>query len=157
MDDISPETIQKIVSSGCLESSLSDRMSNPGAIFDLIEQFSPTKLPVAGMGGNVILLKDLKEDLILVPSKAIKRKGRDAYVIKSVGEIEEEVLVKLGVTDGERTAVVDGLNEGDVIIMKYEVSEKEGIMDNFREGEKPQRQGPPNPPKSSGFRNNAGD
>ena len=157
LDDISPETIQKIVSSGCLESSLSDRMSNPGAIFDLIEQFSPTKLPVAGMGGNVILLKDLKEDLILVPSKAIKRKGRDAYVIKSVGEIEEEVLVKLGVTDGERTSVVDGLNEGDVIIMKYEVTEKEGMMDNFREGEKPQRQGPPNPPKSSGFRNNAGD
>ena len=116
LDDISPETIQKIVSSGCLESSLSDRMSNPGAIFDLIEQFSPTKLPVAGMGGNVILLKDLKEDLILVPSKAIKRKGRDAYVIKSVGEIEEEVLVKLGVTDGERTAVVDGLNEGDLIL-----------------------------------------
>ena len=102
-------------------------------------------------------LKDLKEDLILVPSKAIKRKGRDAYVIKSLGEIEEEVLVKLGVTDGERTSVVDGLNEGDVIIMKYEVTEKEGMMDNFREDEKPQRQGPPNQPKSSGFRNNAGD
>ena len=32
--------------------------------------------PVAGMGGNVILLKDLKEELILIPSKAIKRKGR---------------------------------------------------------------------------------
>ena len=157
LDDISPEMIQKIVSTGCLESSLSERMASPGAIFDLIEQFSPSKLPVAGMGGNVILLKDLKEDLILVPSKAIKRKGRDAYVIKSVGEIEEEVLVKLGETDGERTSIIQGLNEGDVIIMKYEVTDKEGVMDNFREDEKSNRQGPPNQPKSSGFRNNAGD
>ena len=157
LDDISPDMIQKIVSSGCLESSLSDRMANPGAIFDLIEQFSPSKLPVAGMGGNVILLKDLKEDLILVPSKAIKRKGRDAYVIKSVGEVEEEVLVKLGETDGERTSIIQGLNEGDVIIMKYEVTDKEGVMDNFREDEKSNRQGPPSQPKSSGFRNNAGD
>ena len=157
LDDISPDMIQKIVSSGCLESSLSDRMTSPEAIFDLIKQFSPSKLPVAGMGGNVILLKDLKEDLILVPSKAIKRKGRDAYVIKSVGEIEEEVLVKLGETDGERTSIIQGLNEGDVIIMKYEVTEKEGVMNNFREGEKPNSQGPPRPPKSSGFRNNAGD
>ena len=157
LDDISPDMIQKIVSSGCLESSLSDRIASPGAIFDLIEQFSPSKLPVAGMGGNVILLKDLKEDLILVPSKAIKRKGRDAYVIKSVGEIEEEVLVKLGETDGERTSIIQGLNEGDVIIMKYEVTEKEGVMDNFREDEKPNMQGPPSQPKSSGFRNNAGD
>ncbi len=157
LDDISPEMIQKIVSTGCLESSLSDRMASPGAIFDLIEQFSPSKLPVAGMGGNVILLKDLKEDLILVPSKAIKRKGRDAYVIKSVGEIEEEVLVKLGETDGERTSIVQGLNEGDVIIMKYEVTEKEEFIDNFREDEKSNRQGPPSQPKSSGFRNNAGD
>ena len=47
------------------------------------------------MGGNVILIKDL-EDLILVPSKAIKRKGRDSYVIKSLGDVEEEVVVKLG-------------------------------------------------------------
>ena len=157
LNDISPEMIQKIASSGCLGKSLSDRMDGPGAIFNLIEQFSPSKLPVAGMGGNVILLKDLKEDLILVPSKAIKRKGRDAYVIKYVGEIEEEVLVKLGESDGERTSIIDGLNEGDVIIMKYEITDKEGIMGNFREGDKPERQGPPSPPKSSGFRNNAGD
>ena len=157
LNDISPEMIQKIASSGCLDRSLSDRMASPGAIFDLIEQFSPSKLPVAGMGGNVILLKDLKEDLVLIPSKAIKRKGRDAYVIKSSGETEEEVLVKLGETDGERTSIIDGLDEGDVIIIKYEVTDKEGIMDNFREGEKPVNQGPPSQPKSSGFRNNAGD
>ena len=39
----------------------------------------------------------------------------------------------------------------------YEITDKEGIIGNFREGDKPERQGPPSPPKSSGFRNNAGD
>ena len=157
IDDFSPDMMKEIQSSGCLDKAFSDRISSPNAIFNLIEQFSPSKLPVAGMGGNVILLKDLKEDLILVPSKAIKRKGRDAYVIKSVGESEEQVLVKLGETDGERTSILSGLTEGEVVIMKYEISDKENLIDNFKEDEKPQRQGPPNPPKSSGFRNNAGE
>lgn len=157
INDLSPEMMKEIQNSGCLDKTLSDRIASPNAIFNLIEQFSPSKLPVAGMGGNVILLKDLKEDLILVPSKAIKRKGRDAYVTKSVGEIEEQVLVKLGETDGERTSILSGLTEGEVVIMKYEISDKENIIDNFKEGDKPQRQGPPNPPKSSGFKNNAGE
>jgi len=156
INDFSTETIEKIRMSGCLDNSLANRIASPEAIFNLIEQFSPSKLPVAGMGGNVILIKDLKEDLILIPSKAIKRKGRDAYVIKSSGEIEEEVIVKLGETDGERTSILSGLKEGEVVILKYEMSEKDKMMDNFKEDEV-KRQGPPTQPKSSGFRNNAGD
>mgnify|MGYP001198708363 CR=1 FL=1 len=154
--DFSPDTIEKIRRSGCLEKSLESRIASPDAIFNLIEQFSPSKLPVAGMGGNVILIKDLKENLILVPSKAIKRKGREAYVTKSIGDIEEDVVVNLGETDGERTSIISGLNEGDVVVLKYEVTDKDNIMDNFKEDEI-KRQGPPTQPKSSGFRNNAGD
>ena len=102
------------------------------------------------------MIKDLKENLILVPSKAIKRKGREAYVTKSIGDIEEDVVVNLGETDGERTSIISGLNEGDVVVLKYEVTDKDNIMDNFKEDEI-KRQGPPTQPKSSGFRNNAGD
>ena len=106
ISDISPETIMKIRESGCIEESDAPSIDlSSGGIFNLIQQFSPSSLPVAGMGGNVILIKDLKEDLVLVPSKAINRKGRDSYVIKSSGDIEEEVVVELGETDGSRTSI----------------------------------------------------
>ena len=160
ISDISPETIMKIRESGCLKSSDAPSIDlSSGGIFDLIQQFSPSSLPVAGMGGNVILIKDLKEDLILVPSKAIKRKGRDSYVIKSSGDIEEEVVVKLGETDGSRTSILSGLNEGDIVIIKSEIIDRDKLIDNFKDNESTKNQNPPPPnqPKSSGFRNNAGE
>ena len=160
ISDISPETIMKIRESGCIEASGATSMDlSSGGIFNLIQQFSPSSLPVAGMGGNVILIKDLKEDLILVPSKAIKRKGRDSYVIKSFGNVEEEVVVKLGETDGSRTSILSGLEEGDVVTKKSEIIDKDKLIGNFKENEsiKNQNPPPPNQPKSSGFRNNAGE
>ena len=160
ISDISPETIMKIRESGCIEESDAPSLDlSSGGIFNLIQQFSPSSLPVAGMGGNVILIKDLKEDLILVPSKAIKRKGRDSYVIKSSGDIEEEVVVELGETDGSRTSILSGLNEGDVVIIKSEIIDKDEVMKNSKDNENAKNQNPPPPnqPKSSGFRNNAGE
>ena len=160
ISEISPETIIKIRESGCIEASGTPSIDlSSGGIFNLIQQFSPSSLPVAGMGGNVILIKDLKEDLILVPSKAIKRKGRDSYVIKSLGDVEEEVVVKLGETDGSRTSILSGLSEGDVVIIKSEIIDKDKLIDNFKDNESTKNQNPPPPnkPKSSGFRNNAGE
>ena len=150
----------KIRESGCIAASGTPSIDlSSGGIFNLIQQFSPSSLPVAGMGGNVILIKDLKEDLILVPSKAIKRKGRDSYVIKSLDNVEEEVVVKLGETDGSRTSILSGLNEGDVVIIKSEIIDKDKLIDNFKDNESTKNQNPPPPnqPKSSGFRNNAGE
>ena len=160
ISEISPETIIKIRESGCIEASGTPSIDlSSGGIFNLIQQFSPSSLPVAGMGGNVILIKDIKEDLILVPSKAIKRKGRDSYVIKSLDNVEEEVVVKLGETDGSRTSILRGLNEGDVVIIKSEIIDKDKLIDNFKDNESTKNQNPPPPnqPKSSGFRNNAGE
>ncbi len=97
--------------------------------------------------------------MVLVPSKAIKRKGRDSYVIKSSGDIEEEVVVELGETDGSRTSILSGLNEGDVVIIKSEINDKDDVMKNSKDNENAKNQNPPPPnqPKSSGFRNNAGE
>ena len=50
ISDISPETIMKIRESGCIEESDAPSLDlSSGGIFNLIQQFSPSSLPVAGM------------------------------------------------------------------------------------------------------------
>ena len=51
------------------------------------------------------------------------------------------------------------MNEGDVVIIKSEINDKDEVMKNSKDNENAKNQNPPPPnqPKSSGFRNNAGE
>lgn len=156
MSDIGPETFQKVRDSGCLPGS-PQGMTGGASMLSLIDQFIPSQMPAAGMGANVIFLKDLKENLILVPSKTIRRDGRTTYVMKGNMETEEKIEVKLGESDGERTSIVSGVNEGDVLIIETKVAvDKESVLSEFKEGENSSSKGGPRPPKSSGFKGDAG-
>ena len=157
INNISPETIQKVMKSGCMPESASGGLGS-NSMLGVIEQFVPSKMPTAGMGANVILLKDLKEDLIMVPSKSIIRKGKESYVKKAQGEEEIEVKIVTGESDGIRTSITEGVNAGDLIIIEYQVSADkpdESLIDDFKDDNK-DSQRPPRPPGGGGFRGNAG-
>ncbi len=159
VSNISPDIVEKVMKSGCVpRSAMAGLGSNP--IMSLVEQFAPSKMPSAGMGANVILLKDLKEDLIMIPSKAILRKSKESYVKKSLLEEEIEVKVITGESDGIRTSIIEGVTEGDLIIIEYKVSEQDSksTLDKEDSGDDkrspPPRGGPPG--RSSGFKGGAG-
>ena len=157
INNITPETIQKVMKSGCMPESASGGLGS-NSMLGVIEQFAPSKMPTAGMGANVILLKDLKEDLIMIPSKSIIRKGKESYVKKAQGEEEIEVKIVTGESDGIRTSISKGVNAGDLIIIEYQVSadkSDESLIDNFKEDNKDSQRSP-RPPGGGGFRGNAG-
>ena len=109
------ENIEKLRNSGCMSSP-----SGPpgGGMQAMMEPLLNPSLPPAGMTANVILLKGIKENLLLVPSKAISRRGRDAFVNKKFSETQiEEIKVTLGESDGTRTQILSGVEEGDTIIL----------------------------------------
>jgi len=151
VNSISPETIQKVMNSGCMPDSSKGFGSN--SILSVVEQFAPSKMPTAGMGANVILLKDLKEDLIMIPSKSIIRKGKESYVKKAQGEDEIEVKIITGESDGIRTSISKGVDAGDLIIIEYQVTEDKPA-ESFEDNKGSQR--PPGPRGGGGFRGNAG-
>ena len=153
INNISPATIQKVMKSGCMPESARGGLGS-NSMLSVVEQFAPSKMPTAGMGANVILLKDLKEDLIMIPSKSIIRKGKESYVKKVQGEEEIEVKIATGESDGIRTSITEGVNAGDLVIIEYQVSvdnPTESLQDDNKSSERP-----PGPPKGGGFRGNAG-
>jgi multidrug efflux pump subunit AcrA (membrane-fusion protein) len=87
-------------------------------------------LPSTGLAGAMsnITLKDgltatvnitiqKKDDILLVPNRALSRQGRDTVVKIQTGETTENRVVKTGVSDLLNTEITDGLQEGDQIVI----------------------------------------
>lgn len=69
-----------------------------------------------GMFANVNVVRGIKENVITVPKDAvlIKKHGNVVYVVKE-GKAEER-LVKVGVTNGDRVEITEGLKEGETVV-----------------------------------------
>jgi multidrug efflux pump subunit AcrA (membrane-fusion protein) len=69
-----------------------------------------------GVGVDVTMVGEVREDVLLVPNAALVTFGKNAYVrIAREGNAVEEVAVQTGVTDGDYTEIVDGLSEGQAL------------------------------------------
>jgi multidrug efflux pump subunit AcrA (membrane-fusion protein) len=68
-----------------------------------------------GMGANLKILTDEKKGVLLVPNRALKNAGtRKAVHILAPGE-PRDVIVEVGLTDGNETEILSGLTEGDQV------------------------------------------
>ena len=69
----------------------------------------------SGMTANVKFFMDGKNDVLTIPNDAVKiQDGKSTVVVLQDGDqVEREI--EIGITDGKKTEVVSGLNEGDTV------------------------------------------
>jgi HlyD family secretion protein len=73
--------------------------------------------PVPGMNARGQLTTSSKPDILVVPPRAIRRRGSEQIVdLRRNGVIEEQV-VTTGLSDNTNVEVVTGLSEGDIVVM----------------------------------------
>lgn len=72
----------------------------------------------SGMTANIDILTAKKEDVLLVPSRAIRGSGTNRFVRVVNGQTYDEVPVVIGIrgTDGN-TEIIEGILEGDEVII----------------------------------------
>jgi multidrug efflux pump subunit AcrA (membrane-fusion protein) len=58
-----------------------------------------------------------KDNILIVPSKAIIHQGQDYVVQVQTGTVTETRIVKIGITDYQNTEILEGLSEGDKIVL----------------------------------------
>jgi RND family efflux transporter MFP subunit len=87
-------------------------------VYNAIVEFDPREFKVrVGMGANVKILTLEKKNTLVVPNRALKNVGtRKAVRVLSPGA-PRDALVEVGVTDGNNTEIISGLNEGDVVLI----------------------------------------
>lgn len=93
-------------------------------IVDVLPEQTPEFLR-SGMTANVSFFQDKKENVLVVSSEAILLKeGKSTVLIKTTDQNPIEREVQVGLTDGRRTEIIEGLSEGDVVV-RAEVSKSE--------------------------------
>jgi multidrug efflux pump subunit AcrA (membrane-fusion protein) len=74
-----------------------------------------------GLSATVTIPIQQKENVLMVPNRAITRQAGNAtvQVVKDNNTATPEVVsVKTGLTDGSNTEITSGLNEGDQVLVK---------------------------------------
>ncbi len=73
----------------------------------------------AGMSASADIVIDERSNILLVPSRAVTRNSQGNPVVKVMvnKEIEERPVVT-GISDGFNTEVLDGLDEGEIVVIE---------------------------------------
>ena len=74
----------------------------------------------AGASADIEIVASYKDSVVAVPSRAVLGRGDARYVYRSENGRSLKVPVTIGVGNYERTEILSGLNEGDVVLYPSE-------------------------------------
>lgn len=88
---------------------------------DIIPQTVPSFFR-AGMSATVSFSQAQRENVLIVPLKAVKKRGKNSYVfkIKKEGELPDPIQVEAGLENSENVEIIAGLSEGDKVAIPTE-------------------------------------
>jgi RND family efflux transporter MFP subunit len=91
--------------------------------------------PVPGMNGSAVLVTEERRDVLVVPNRAIRRRGDEVVVEVVVNGKTEIQAIETGLSDTENTEVVSGLEEGDLVVVPGTThAEQEREQESLPEG-----------------------
>ncbi len=70
-----------------------------------------------GMTASVIVTVNRKTDVLVVPTRAVRRQGRDQMVEVQTGQGTEMRPVQVGLANDQQTEITSGVNEGETVIV----------------------------------------
>jgi RND family efflux transporter MFP subunit len=69
------------------------------------------------MTANVLIFSDRRKGVVAVPHKAVKREGPRKFVLVLDKGLPEKRFVDVGLKDRSYTEILDGLKEGDLVVL----------------------------------------
>ena len=120
--NLSPEQISQIQKAGCLELMQSGENRAQQSSSSLRELLN-SPLPYIGMNGSVSIITELNQDVLVVPSKAIKEDNGKLYVLlqNKTTKTSEKQFITTGITDVSQTEITSGIEEGNIILIESQV------------------------------------
>jgi len=75
--------------------------------------------PAIGMNASVTMLLEIKDNVLIVPAQAIQSdNGREVVTLLGQDQMTTtSVPVSIGITNGDRTEIISGLEEGQVVLI----------------------------------------
>ncbi|MDK2937726.1 MAG: hypothetical protein PWP62_2734 [Eubacteriaceae bacterium] len=113
------DSIDRTVGGLISEISREAKNENGVSYFTAIVDFQGDESIRIGMNAEVVLVEEIAEDVLNVPVAAIQfDEDGQSYVTRKVDDqTSEKCIVTTGVTDGVNIQIVEGLSEGDTILI----------------------------------------
>jgi len=70
-----------------------------------------------GFSVTITIITEQKQNVLMVPNKAVSRQGSDKVVKVLKGETTETRVVKTGISNSQYTEIVEGLSEGEKVVI----------------------------------------
>ena len=70
-----------------------------------------------GMSVTVTIVTEQKQNVLMVPNKAVSSQGPDKVVKVLEGDTAETRVVKVGISNSQYTEIVEGLSEGEKVVI----------------------------------------
>jgi len=117
-----PERLQQAIEAGQITQEQAEEMMKQG---QSIQQQPRAQMPTMpegfqlreGLTVTVSIIIAEKNNVLLVPNNAITRRGMETYVQVSKNDVIEERAIKTGISNWQYTEVIDGLSEGEQVIV----------------------------------------
>jgi HlyD family secretion protein len=71
----------------------------------------------SGLTASVNITINRKTDVMVVPTRAVRRQGREQQVEVVSGSGTQMKTVQVGISNDQQTEIVDGLADGDVVVV----------------------------------------
>jgi RND family efflux transporter MFP subunit len=79
-----------------------------------------------GMTSNLSIIVESRENVLIVPTRAVRTQGNQRTVTVMVGDKPTSVPVRTGLASDSSIEIVSGLNEGDVIVISQTTTTQPG-------------------------------
>jgi len=100
-------------------------------LYPVTVRLDPTDLPLrSGMTINVIFPIEQRNDILMVPFRAIETEGGQAYLTQVTGAGTERVAVTMGLITDTQIEILSGIEEGDVITVYANPVQDTQLMHN---------------------------
>lgn len=84
-----------------------------------------------GMTANVSIVVQQRDNILLLPNRAVKTSGRQKIVTVLKDNKQTQVDVTLGMSNDTQSEVMSGLNEGDVVVIQQTTTATQGGAGGF--------------------------
>ena len=100
-------------------------------LYSVTVRLDPTDLPLrSGMTTNVVFPIEQRNDILMVPFRAIETEGGQAYLTQVTATGSERVAVTMGLITDTQIEILSGIEEGDVVTVYANPVQDTELMHN---------------------------
>lgn len=99
-------------------SYISQQSSGGATVFPVKIMFERPENLRIGLNGDITIVTDQKDDVLTVPTEAIREEKGIWYVYKKINGKYEKIRVTTGAKNEDEIIVTEGLTEGDAVVTK---------------------------------------